>query len=152
MAGRRTPAGGFTILELVVVLAVLALVVALAAPRFARGIQAAALDSTARELLAGLKYTRSHAVSEHDEAVFYLNLEDRWFRLPGSDRRHGVPENLDMDLVTVESERDGEVGGAIRFFPDGSSTGGRVSLVVGERKRHVDVDWMGGRVRILDES
>ena len=40
--------------------------------------------------------------------------------------------------------------GGIRFFPDGGSNGGRVSLAVGERRFNVDVDWLTGRVSIVD--
>ena len=38
--------------------------------------------------------------------------------------------------------------GRIRFFPDGSSTGGRVTLTSDERLYHVDVDWLTGQVRV----
>ena len=50
-------------------------------------------------------------------------------------------------LLAACSEQD---TGAIRFFPDGSSTGGRVTLMVGERSYAVDVDWLTGRVRVLE--
>ena len=40
--------------------------------------------------------------------------------------------------------------GAIRFFPDGGSDGGRVTIAAGERKYEVDIDWLTGRVAILD--
>jgi general secretion pathway protein H len=40
--------------------------------------------------------------------------------------------------------------GAIRFFPDGGSNGGRVTVASGERKYEVDVDWLTGRVAILE--
>ncbi|MGA7117479.1 MAG: hypothetical protein WBY12_09835 [Hyphomicrobium sp.] len=38
----------------------------------------------------------------------------------------------------------------MRFFPDGSSTGGRVTLVAGERKRLLDINWLTGAVIIKD--
>ncbi len=40
--------------------------------------------------------------------------------------------------------------GAIRFYPDGSSTGGRITVASGERKFLVDVDWLTGRVSIKE--
>jgi len=43
-----------------------------------------------------------------------------------------------------------EKTGSIRFFPDGGSNGGRITLAAGERKFEVDVDWLTGRVAILD--
>jgi general secretion pathway protein H len=40
--------------------------------------------------------------------------------------------------------------GAIRFYPDGGSNGGRVTLAAGERKFEIDVDWLTGRIAVLD--
>jgi len=41
--------------------------------------------------------------------------------------------------------------GDIRFNPDGSSTGGRISLADGRRRLGVGVDWLTGRVSVADE-
>jgi general secretion pathway protein H len=38
----------------------------------------------------------------------------------------------------------------VRFFPDGGSNGGRITLAAGDRKYDVDVDWLTGRVAILE--
>ena len=40
--------------------------------------------------------------------------------------------------------------GSIRFYPDGGSNGGRITVASGARKFDVDVDWLTGRVAILD--
>ncbi|PIV82132.1 type II secretion system protein GspH, partial [bacterium CG17_big_fil_post_rev_8_21_14_2_50_64_8] len=61
-----------------------------------------------------------------------------------------LPEKIEVALFTAQSELMDAKTGAIRFYPDGSSTGGRVTLSRGERKYRVDVDWMTGRVKILD--
>ena len=53
-------------------------------------------------------------------------------------------------LYTAQSEIVDDKHGAIRFYPDGSSTGGRVTLASGERKFLVDVDWLTGRVTIKE--
>ncbi|NBC88790.1 MAG: hypothetical protein GVX90_04750 [Alphaproteobacteria bacterium] len=39
-----------------------------------------------------------------------------------------------------------------RFFPDGSATGGRITLSRDERQYRIDIDWLTGRVKILDGS
>ena len=66
----------------------------------------------------------------------------------GSARQFQLPEQLELKLYTAQSEIVNERQGAIRFFPDGSSTGGRVTLASGERKFLVDVDWLTGKVSI----
>ena len=42
----------------------------------------------------------------------------------------------------------GPTGGAIRFFPDGSSTGGEIMLAGAAGTFFVRVDWLTGRIRI----
>ena len=55
-----------------------------------------------------------------------------------------------MKLFTAQNDIADEKVGSIRFFPDGGSNGGRVTLAAGERKFEIDVDWLTGRVAILD--
>jgi general secretion pathway protein H len=55
-----------------------------------------------------------------------------------------------ISLVTARSELDTDRVGKIRFFPDGTSTGGRITLARGERKYGVDINWLTGQVVILD--
>ena len=38
----------------------------------------------------------------------------------------------------------------VRFFPDGSSTGGRISLIAGEREWQVEIAWLTGEVRLRE--
>ena len=60
------------------------------------------------------------------------------------------PEGIELKLLTAQTEVESERKGAIRFYADGSSTGGRITVSAGERKYLVDVDWLTGRVSIGD--
>jgi general secretion pathway protein H len=53
-------------------------------------------------------------------------------------------------MLTIVGEQQGPGGGAIRFNPDGSSTGGRISLSDGGRRIAVGVDWLTGRVAVAE--
>ena len=53
-------------------------------------------------------------------------------------------------LFTARSEQLSEKGGAIRFFPDGSSTGGRITLSIDSMRYLVNVDWLTGRVKVME--
>src|SRR5438874_1500850 len=61
-----------------------------------------------------------------------------------------VPRQLSIELLTVSGERRDFATGDIRFNPDGSSTGGRISLADGRQKMAVGVDWLSGRVSVAD--
>jgi len=54
-------------------------------------------------------------------------------------------------LLTISGEALNGREGDIRFNPDGSSTGGRISLADGRRRIGVGVDWLTGRVSVADE-
>jgi general secretion pathway protein H len=55
---------------------------------------------------------------------------------------------LDISLLTTKSEVIDENTGGIRFFPDGSSTGGRIALRrLGDRAT-VNVRWSTGAVTL----
>mgnify|MGYP000847687737 CR=1 FL=1 len=70
--------------------------------------------------------------------------------MAGEGRDVALPPKVDLKLFTAQSDLLNERQGAIRFFPDGGSNGGRVTVSSGERKFEVDVDWLTGRVAILD--
>ncbi|HHH38726.1 MAG TPA: type II secretion system protein GspH [Sedimenticola sp.] len=149
-SGRCPGSAGFTLLELLVVLAIAGFIMAVAPPLIARAIPGVELKGAARELAAGLRYARSQAVLRRRPAALTLDLERKRYRVTGRARDHALPQNIDITLLTAEQETRGDRAGAIRFFPTGGSTGGRITLGVGQRRLDVDVDWLTGRVRILD--
>ena len=141
---------GFTLLELLVVLALLAMSYALIPPMFSVGGSTAELKAGARQVAAGLRKARSQAVVSRDESTLTLNVESRSFLLSGDAKPRMLPRQAQIGVYTAQGEVVDANTAAIRFYPDGSSTGGRVTLAMDERKFHVDVDWLTGQVEILD--
>lgn len=139
----------FTLLELLVVLTLAALLMVVVPPLLSQGVSSAELKSAARKLAAALKYARNQAITHHQEAVLVLNLKKHYFRVTGKDRRYSLPENIEISLVTARSEVAAQHIGKIRFFPDGTSTGGRITLAQGKQKFLIDINWLTGRVAIL---
>ena len=141
---------GVTLLELLIVLMLMALIAGIAIPMFGGGVSSSDLKSAAREVAAGLRFARDQAIAQRAESLLELNLQGRTFRVPPDPRTHRLPERLDLKLYTAQRDLVDEKIGAIRFFADGGSNGGRVTLASGERKYDVDVDWLTGRVSILE--
>ncbi len=139
---------GFTLLELLVVVTIMAMVYILVPRMFFNGVSGADLRASSRDIAAGLRQARGIAINEKRETAVTLDLEKRAFALTGNTRTFQLPEKLELKLYTAQSEIVNERQGAIRFFPDGSSTGGRVTVASGERKFLVDVDWLTGKVSI----
>jgi general secretion pathway protein H len=143
-------AAGVTLIELLVVLSLMALIAGMTVPMLSGGVSGSALKGAAREVAAGLRYARSDAVATRQETRLVFDLAKRTFRIDRSARIHNLPEKVELKLFTAQSDIVNDRIGAIRFFPDGGSNGGRVTIAAGERKYEVDVDWLTGRVAILD--
>jgi general secretion pathway protein H len=139
---------GFTLLEVVVVVAIIALAMLVILPIAGKGASSADLKASARSLAAGLRAAQSNAMALRRDALLTIDVEQRLYTFSGEERTHKLPEGVDLKLYTAQAEVESEKKGSIRFYPDGSSTGGRITVSSGERKFLVDVDWLTGRVSI----
>lgn len=144
------PQGGFTLIELLVVVVIMAMAYAVAAPMVSSGVSGTELKASARQLAAGLRKARSDAVAKRQETTVTVDVEGRQFQLTGDQRIHRLPKSVAVTLFTAQSETVSAGTGAIRFFPDGGSTGGRVTVTSHDRKYEVDVNWLTGQVSIFE--
>lgn len=115
-----------------------------------RGASIADLKSAARSLASGLRQAQSMAMVSRRDAVLTVDMEAHEYVLAGETRARRLPKDIELKLVTAQSEITSDTRGAIRFYPDGSSTGGRITVKAGERQYLVDVDWLTGRVSIAE--
>jgi general secretion pathway protein H len=143
-------AQGFTLLEMLIVLTLMGLLVAVVVPMFGEGVSTTELKSDARAVAAGLRQARGQAIAQRSDAMLVLDLGAHSFSVPPDPRVHKLAQRLDLKLFTAQSDLVSENVGAIHFFADGGSNGGRITLASGERKLNVDVDWLTGRVAILE--
>lgn len=149
---RSRSGSGFTLFEVLIVLLLLAVLYSLVPPLFSVGGSTAELKAAARQVAAGLRKAQGQALAGQSEAVLSLDVEARTFRVSGDDKTYRLPEALTLSVVTAQTEVDSGQEGSIRFYPDGSSTGGRITVARGDRRFLVDVDWLTGRVEIGDGS
>ena len=128
----------------------MAMTYTLAAPMISSGVSGTELKGSARQLAAGLRKARSDAVAHRRETVMTVEVEGRQFQLSGDPRIYRLPQSVAVQLFTAQSELVTGAAGAIRFFPDGGSTGGRITVTSNQRKYDVDINWLTGQVAILD--
>jgi general secretion pathway protein H len=146
MAGER----GFTLLELMIVLLIIGLLLVLVPGHLWRSQAGLEVKVAARALAVGLRQTRSDALATNREQVFTLDVAGHSFR-PGQDRPlEPLNGAVGLGLDTARSELVNPTHGQIRFFPDGSSTGGRIRLTMQAQEAQVTVDWLTGQVAIAD--
>lgn len=141
---------GFTLIELLLVIVIIAMAVAVAAPNIGSGNQTASLNAAAREIASALRFARGHALTHRKETVFLLNLEGNTYQLTDRKKVYKITKDIAVILDAAQSQIIDKNQGGIRFFSDGSSTGGRITLELGENKRQLDVNWLTGQVEIDD--
>ncbi len=154
MAFPGMPPRGFTLLELLVVLAICAMALSVAVPALTKS-AATDLKANARTLAAGLRSARENAIAGNREVTLILDLDllEMALSAPESVRQspsRKLSNSIHYKLFTAESEWLSESRGGIRFFPDGSSTGGRITLSLARAAVVVDVDWLTGRIQLLE--
>lgn len=142
---------GFSLIEMIVVIAIIGLAYTLLPKMVFSGVSGAELRSNARAVATGLRIARDAAINTKRETVLSLDMENRMFTLPNDPKVHKLNDQLDVKLYTAAADVISDKVGTIRFFPDGSSNGGRVTVAAGERGFEIDVDWLTGHVTISDK-
>ena len=137
---------GFTLVELLVVLAVLALALAVVPPSLTGAIDSARFKNAQRDLVSALRYTRSRAVNSQQAASVEINVKQGTMQVAGRQRNLSIPDDVALTLVTAQREQLSAFEGAIRFYPDGSSTGGQVRFSRDDQIWSINVDWLTGRI------
>lgn len=131
-------------------LAIAAMLMAIGMPALFGGRSGADQKSAVKSIALGLKKARNAALISGRETTFTLDVEGRAYKV-GGDRSARLPPDVSLVLRTAESEAQSDKIGAIRFYPDGSSTGGSVSISpegATEVHTRVSVDWLTGRISI----
>lgn len=140
-------AAGFTLVEVMVVLVIVALMLALVGSSISRNISGAEMRTAAGKVAAGLRYTRTQAILKKSEQVFLVDTENLTYQA-GDRKADNFPEGMLVELNTARSELTSESAGGIRFYPDGGSTGGNVRLEANGRVYQVNVAWLTGEASL----
>ncbi|MDD5319008.1 MAG: GspH/FimT family protein [Methylococcales bacterium] len=140
--------GGFTLLELVVVLFIVVLGFSVVGINLSSGNEPTEIKAAARDIVSALRYARGQALMSHQETTLALDLAENNYTVSGRDRVYIIPKTIDITVVTAQSELRGEGLGNIRFFADGSSTGGRITLERGNTAWQIDINWLTGQIEL----
>jgi general secretion pathway protein H len=144
---RKRAAAGFSIIEMVVVVVLVATVVAIGAAAMSRQLPGQRLRESARELAAQLRFTRAQAIASGKSQLFTLDARTREWH--AGDKRDGkLARDIEIVATGARNEAQREGVAAVRFFPEGAATGGRFLLSHGKAAWQVDVEWLTGEVRV----
>ncbi|MFQ5535603.1 MAG: GspH/FimT family pseudopilin [Sphingomonadales bacterium] len=143
---------GFTLVELLVVLAIMMLILTAAPTLYSAAVSGAQVKQNAARLAADLRFLRNTAVVSGREMEARLHPADRHYAISRDARIRQLSDGVFMSFREPGHQPGGgeSTHGAatIRFFPDGSSSGGRVVLSKDGRTREITVSWLTGKISI----
>lgn len=138
---------GFTLVELLVVFAIMGVLIAVVPPALSKLQQAVAYRQAVQDITTLLRVAKQKSVAQGNYQTVLFDAQRGTYGLEGK-ALEPVDSSLRLELETasVANREDGVQG--IVFLPQGGSTGGSVSIVrqsaqTGVRLR---VDWLSGAV------
>ncbi len=148
---RSVGAAGFTLLELMVVLAILGLVLAIVPPNLMKGTGAQALKADTRLVVSGLQYARTRAISQNVPVALVIDPQSRRLSIDGTQPIGTF--SASTELASLNGYRVWQTGAptAIQFLPDGGSTGGEILLSYHQTRYRLSVNWLTGAVTTSKE-
>lgn len=138
---------GFTLLELLVALAIMGFLLAAAMPLVGGGFQSVSVDAAARALATELRTMRRAAIENAGEIVLAVDPATLQYRVSTDNRVRHFPAGLKLSAGTTLGIR-GENSVVFRFFRDGSASGGWMILAGKTRQYRIDIDWLSGRITV----
>lgn len=123
---------GFTLMEIVLVLIILALTASLVIPRVGAGWKRMEDREFLQEFTQTLRSSRLYAMNSNQVVAFRINGEERAYDMKRPLSRR-IPQNV--DIMAGGLERDPDTGDfVILFYPDGSMTGTDLEIVFDQER------------------
>lgn len=143
---------GFTLLEIVLVIVLAALAFTLMPRLFGSGVSGTELKSSVRSIASSMKLARDAAINTRREAFVTVNVQSHEVSTTFDRRVLKLHDDIALKLFTAQADQISADTARFRFYPDGSSNGGRITLIANTREFAIDIDWLTGRVTVSDSA
>jgi general secretion pathway protein H len=142
---RKRRARGFTLVETLIALSIIALLAAALSPLLLPS-PARTLSTAAGELVVSLREARRLAQLAREPRRLIVDTAANRYGVAEAAQWRALPEGSTAEVTTAQKLVTGPDRAAIAFFPDGSSSGGRIRLGLDGHTRQIDIEWLTGRI------
>jgi general secretion pathway protein H len=142
-------ADGFTLLEVVCVLAIIAMLAAIALPAIPRATSRPRLEGYAVETAALLNADHDAAQLQHREIATVIDAKSRTIQSGADGRTLRLPSDVTVDALLAARCDDRAAGATIRYLASGMSCGGVIALTRLGAGFQVRVNWLTGVAEVV---
>jgi general secretion pathway protein H len=143
---------GFTLLEMVCVIALVAMIAAVLLPFLPRHTSRSRLQAYALEAATLLKADRNTAIRRRADVSTLVDAPSRAIRSGATSQIVRIPDDVRFDALLPQTCRQRAALSSISFFADGMSCGGSIALSRLDTAYEIRVNWLTGRIEIVSRS
>jgi len=140
---------GFTLLEIVCVLAIIALLAAVLLPFIPHQTSRSRLQAYAVQAATLLKADRNAAIRDRTNVATVVDAQARAIRSGASRAVIRIPDDVRFDALLPQTCRQRTALSTIDFFANGTSCGGTIALTRFDAGFEIRVNWLTGRIEIV---
>jgi general secretion pathway protein H len=138
---------GFTLIEILIVVTLVAALSVMLMATIGGGMDGLRMRSATKSIASELRHARAQAMAKGEVQRFVINPAER--RWTGTENRSGeLPKKMSVVFTGARELQPSKGEGAIVFFEDGASSGGRIQLKQGKAAWNIDVAWLTGEVSL----
>ena len=143
---------GFTLLEMVAVVAIIAMLAAVLLPSVPRATTRPRLEAYAIETAALLKADRSAAMRRSAQVSAQVDAPGRAIRSGSTGRVMRFPDDVSFQALLPQTCNERPARSTISFFATGTSCGGTIVLSRLGSGYEVRVNWLTGGIEVAARS
>jgi general secretion pathway protein H len=143
---------GFTLLEMVCVLAIIALLAAVLLPVIPRNTSRPRLEAYALQTATLLKADRNAAMRRGADVATLVDAGTRTVRSGATPEVVRIPEDVRFDALLPQTCNRRATQSSISFFANGMSCGGTIALTRFDAGFEIRVNWLTGRIEIVSRN
>ena len=148
----RTHEYGFTLLEMVCVISIIAMLAAVLLPLLPRHTSRSRLQAYALEMATLLKADRIAAIRRRTDVSTLVDAPSRAIRSGVTAQTIRIPDDVRFDALLPQTCRQRAALSTISFFADGMSCGGSIALTRLDMAYEIRVNWLTGRIEIVPRN
>lgn len=142
---------GFTLVEMLMVMSLLALAAAISLPFARTSLEERRFEGKVKELADYLRDAQATASAKGEDVAVIYDVKSRQFTSTGNAKPIPMPDDISLSLLSVSDHVKPEGAGYV-FFAVGGNSGGHLSLERGKVSRSITLNWLTGTVSSRLES